>query len=167
MSSVPDRFQEIGDSPIPPDDGNLRPLAGSDAEWRARLSPEQYNVLRQAGTERPFSGDYVDTDDNGLYRCAACGNPLFDSTTKFHSGTGWPSFTESVSPTAVDLVEDPVAAQARHPGDVERGAEQPPRLHRLDRRHGRAGQRGAARGAGAEGVAGGDACGGAGGVRTG
>lgn len=84
----------------------LRPVAGSDAEWRARLSPEQYQVLRQAGTERPFTGEYVDTDEDGLYRCAACGNPLFDSGAKFHSGTGWPSFTEAVSPAAVELVED-------------------------------------------------------------
>jgi peptide-methionine (R)-S-oxide reductase len=81
-------------------------LPATDEEWRRRLTPEQYQVLRQAGTERPFSGTYVDTDDDGLYRCAACGNPLFDSRTKYHSGTGWPSFTEAVSPDAVELVED-------------------------------------------------------------
>ncbi len=85
---------------------DLRPVASSDAEWRDRLSPEQYKVLRQAGTEPPFSGEYVDTDENGLYRCGACGNPLFSSETKFHSGSGWPSFTEAVSPDAVELVED-------------------------------------------------------------
>ena len=84
----------------------LRPVAGSDAEWRERLTPEQYRVLRRAGTEPPFSGKYVDTDADGLYRCAACGNPLFASGTKFHSGSGWPSFTEAVSPEAVELVED-------------------------------------------------------------
>jgi len=78
----------------------------TDEEWRQRLTPEQYRVLRQAGTERPFSGEYVDTDDEGMYHCAACGNPLFDSGTKFHSGTGWPSFTESVSPNAVELIAD-------------------------------------------------------------
>ena len=87
------------------DDG-LKPVASTDEGWRKRLSPEQYAVLREAGTERPFSGEYVDTDGDGLYRCAACGNPLFDGGTKFHSGTGWPSFTEAVSPEAVEIVED-------------------------------------------------------------
>jgi peptide-methionine (S)-S-oxide reductase len=78
----------------------------TDEEWHKRLSPEQYAVLREAATERPFSGEYVDTDEVGLYHCAACGNVLFDSWAKYHSGTGWPSFTETVSPEAVELVED-------------------------------------------------------------
>jgi peptide-methionine (S)-S-oxide reductase len=78
----------------------------ADREWRELLSPEQYAVLRDAATELPFSGEYVDTDDDGLYRCAACGNALFDSRAKYHSGTGWPSFTETVSPDAVELIED-------------------------------------------------------------
>lgn len=81
-------------------------LPTTDEEWRQRLTPEQYAVLRQAGTERPFTGKYVDTDDEGIYRCAACGNPLFDSRTKYHSGSGWPSFTEAISPDAVELHED-------------------------------------------------------------
>ena len=81
-------------------------LSLTDEEWRKRLSPEQYTVLREAATELPFSGEYVDTDDDGLYHCSACGNPLFDGQAKYHSGTGWPSFTETVSPDAVELVED-------------------------------------------------------------
>jgi|SRR5579884_561329 len=81
-------------------------LPSSDAEWRARLSPQQYAVLRQAATEPPFTGEYVDTDDDGIYCCAACGSALFDSGTKYHSGTGWPSFTQAVSPDAVEIVED-------------------------------------------------------------
>ena len=81
-------------------------LPTTDEEWRKRLTPEQYAVLRRAGTERPFTGEYVDTDDDGLYRCAACGQTLFDSQAKFHSGSGWPSFTEAISPDAVELVED-------------------------------------------------------------
>ncbi len=81
-------------------------LPVNDEEWRVRLTPEQYAVLRQAGTERAFTGEYVDTEEGGLYRCRACGNPLFDSETKFHSGSGWPSFTNAVSPDAVELLED-------------------------------------------------------------
>src|SRR5215208_5428430 len=78
----------------------------TDEEWRKRLSTEQYAVLREAATERPFSGKYVDTDEDGFYHCAACGNLLFDGRAKYHSGTGWPSFTETVSPDAVELVDD-------------------------------------------------------------
>lgn len=81
-------------------------LPATDEEWREQLTPEQYAVLRQAGTERPFTGKYVDTDEDGIYRCAACGNELFDSNTKYHSGSGWPSFTEAISPDAVELRED-------------------------------------------------------------
>ena len=88
------------------DDQGLQEVPTNDAEWQRRLTPEQYHILRQAGTERPFTGEYVDVDDDGMYRCAACGNPLFDSQTKFHSGSGWPSFTEALSPNAVELHED-------------------------------------------------------------
>jgi peptide-methionine (R)-S-oxide reductase len=78
----------------------------SDSEWRERLTPEQYAVLRGKGTERAFTGAYWDTKDEGLYRCAACGNPLFRSDVKYDSGTGWPSFTEPVAPDAVRYEED-------------------------------------------------------------
>ncbi len=78
----------------------------SDDEWRRRLSPEEYQVLRQHGTERAFSGCFVGTHDLGTYVCAGCGNPLFRSGTKFESGTGWPSFTDPVAPDAVTNIED-------------------------------------------------------------
>jgi peptide-methionine (R)-S-oxide reductase len=78
----------------------------SEQEWREQLSPEQYEILRNKGTEAPFTGRYVDAKDDGTYRCAACGAELFDSGTKFDSGTGWPSFWESMSPDAVELRPD-------------------------------------------------------------
>ena len=74
----------------------------TDDEWREALTPEQYEVLRRQGTEPPFSGRYVYSKEDGMYRCAACGNELFSSDTKFDSGTGWPSFYE---PAAADRVE--------------------------------------------------------------
>ena len=66
----------------------------SEQEWRERLTPEQYAVLRQQATERPFTGTYTDTEDPGVYRCAGCGAELFRSEAKFHSGSGWRSFAE-------------------------------------------------------------------------
>ena len=69
----------------------------SDAEWRERLSPEQYRILREAGTERAFTGKYEKNKAVGKYACAGCGQPLFASTTKFESGTGWPSFYAPIS----------------------------------------------------------------------
>ena len=77
-----------------------------DDEWRKRLSPEQYEVLRKGGTERAFTGVYWDNHDAGAYRCAACGETLFDSGTKFDSGSGWPSFTSPAARNHVTLHED-------------------------------------------------------------
>ena len=78
----------------------------SDEEWKKRLSPEEYEVLRRHGTERPFTGCFLGTKDPGTYACAGCGNPLFRSGEKFESGTGWPSFTEPVSADAVIEIVD-------------------------------------------------------------
>ncbi|MBE2993429.1 peptide-methionine (R)-S-oxide reductase MsrB [Sphingomonas sp. CFBP 13603] len=73
----------------------------SEAEWRKRLTPEQYHVLREAGTERAFAGVLNDNKADGIYRCAACSNELFDSTDKYDSGSGWPSFTQPIRPDAI------------------------------------------------------------------
>ena len=78
----------------------------SDEEWRRELGPDAYQVLRQAATERPWTGELLDESRAGVYACAACGAELFKSGTKFDSGCGWPSFYESVRPDAVDLIED-------------------------------------------------------------
>ena len=78
----------------------------SDAEWRQRLSPEEYEVLRRHGTERAGTGCFLGTKEPGTYVCAGCGNPLFRSGMKFESGTGWPSFTDPVSPEAVTELAD-------------------------------------------------------------
>ncbi len=81
-------------------------VSKTDAEWRAELSPEQYEILRGRGTERPCTGKYVHTKTDGTYTCAACGAELFSSKTKFESGTGWPSFYEPANTENVELRSD-------------------------------------------------------------
>ncbi|GIH26858.1 peptide-methionine (R)-S-oxide reductase [Acrocarpospora phusangensis] len=84
----------------------MNKVVKSEAEWRVQLSPEEFRVLRQAGTERPFTGEYVDTKTEGVYSCRACGAELFRSDTKFESHCGWPSFFEPSESDAVTLIED-------------------------------------------------------------
>ena len=78
----------------------------SEEEWRKQLTPEQYHICREKGTERPFTGDYHDSKEEGIYRCVGCGNELFSSKTKFDSGSGWPSFYEPVSGENVETEDD-------------------------------------------------------------
>lgn len=85
----------------------------SDEEWRRELTPEQYRVARQHGTEQAFSHPYANEKRQGMYRCAACGRPLFESDAKFDSGTGWPSFTEPTGENAVSEHEDRSAFMRR------------------------------------------------------
>ena len=87
-------------------DKMINPVQKTDAEWKQMLTPEQFRVTRQKGTERAFTGEYHDSKEQGVYQCVCCGNDLFTSDTKYSSGTGWPSFWEPVSKTSVKLVED-------------------------------------------------------------
>lgn len=80
--------------------------ANSDEEWRRKLTPEQYRITREKGTERAFTGKYHDSKEPGIYKCVCCGMPLFDSDAKFDSGTGWPSFTEPVDDANVRMETD-------------------------------------------------------------
>ena len=81
----------------------MRKVEKTDAEWREQLDPEQYRILRQAGTERPYTGEYTDLEDEGVYRCAGCGEELFTNETKFHSGCGWPAF---YAPSAEGTIQE-------------------------------------------------------------
>ncbi|MET8357073.1 peptide-methionine (R)-S-oxide reductase MsrB [Micromonospora sp. NPDC005171] len=87
-------------------------LPRSDEEWRVRLTPEEFHVLREAGTERPWTGEYVDTKTQGVYHCRACGLELFSSDTKFDSHCGWPSFDDAI-PGRVKEIEDRSLGMAR------------------------------------------------------
>ena len=89
--------------PTTPDE---QPLPRTEAEWRERLTSEQFEVLRNKGTERAFTGEYAFTKEDGVYRCAGCGAELFSSETKYESGTGWPSFWQPIDADAVELHED-------------------------------------------------------------
>lgn len=78
----------------------------TEAEWRVKLSPERFRILREGGTERAFTGEYWDTKTKGTYKCAGCGEELFSSDTKFESGSGWPSFYQALDPAKVEELED-------------------------------------------------------------
>jgi len=78
----------------------------TEAEWRVKLSPDQFRILREGGTERAFTGEYWDTKAKGTYKCAGCGEELFSSDTKYESGSGWPSFYEALDPDKIEEVED-------------------------------------------------------------
>ncbi len=78
----------------------------SDKEWKKKLTPEQYRVLREKKTEKAFSGEYWNSEEDGTYVCAGCGEPLFSSEAKFKSGTGWPSFTQPIDSEAIEYKDD-------------------------------------------------------------
>lgn len=93
-------------APVKAQEESLDPVVKSDAEWQRVLTPEQFRVLRKSGTEVAFTGKYWNNHKAGTYRCAGCGLTLFDSATKFESGTGWPSFWQPVDATHVQIVTD-------------------------------------------------------------
>lgn len=84
----------------------MEKIRKTDDEWQKELSPEVYRIARRKGTEPPFTGEYNQTKTEGVYRCAACGNPLFSSDAKYDSGSGWPSYFKPLSPDAVETEED-------------------------------------------------------------
>jgi peptide-methionine (R)-S-oxide reductase len=88
------------------DTGRAEKVRKTEAEWRELLTPEQFHVMREGGTEHPFTGALVNNHEDGIYHCGACNVPLFASDKKFESGSGWPSFWNPVSPDAVEAIED-------------------------------------------------------------
>ena len=82
------------------------PMPKTEEEWKKKLTPDEYHILREKGTEPPFTGEYYDSHEKGMYVCRACGQQLFSSDTKFDSGTGWPSFTDPINLQNVELHED-------------------------------------------------------------
>lgn len=88
------------------DDTIVDPMPQTEEEWKQKLPPEQYHILREKGTEAPFTGQYYNDHSKGMFRCAACGQELFSSDTKFDSGSGWPSFTDPVNRENVILQDD-------------------------------------------------------------
>src|SRR5512147_2207874 len=106
---APDARPTVPSTPVrvAPEELNVTDkVVKTDEEWRRQLSPEQFNVLREKGTERAYTGTYWDNHEHGVYRCAGCGLPLFGSDTKFESGTGWPSFWQPLDPKVVELHTD-------------------------------------------------------------
>ncbi|HEX7359990.1 MAG TPA: peptide-methionine (R)-S-oxide reductase MsrB [Bryobacteraceae bacterium] len=95
------KIAEFSNTGAPEGIKEVEKLKKTNAEWRAQLTPEEYQVTREAGTERAFTGRYWNNYEHGLYRCICCGNALFSSDTKFHSGTGWPSFWQPIAPENV------------------------------------------------------------------
>ena len=110
----------------------------SDEQWREELTPEQYEVTRRGGTERAFTGPYVNEKGTGMYKCVGCGTELFSSGTKFDSGTGWPSFTEPANLEHVELRPDNTYVHAPHGGRLQELRRPPrPRFRRRPARPGR------------------------------